>query len=117
MKKAETLETCIASILICNGWEMVTDFIPNETCIAIDQTNKKGCFSMCGLHLQHLWFFPSQNFRENFYNMYENIIEIFHSEGLRYVIFGNIGDDWETFKKNASFEEEYTISYTTVVMF
>lgn len=49
--------------------------------------------------------------------MYENIIEIFHSEGLRYVIFGNIGDDWETFKKNASFEEEYTISYTTVVMF
>ncbi|VTJ92098.1 Hypothetical predicted protein, partial [Marmota monax] len=59
-----------------------------------------------------------KEFQRGFYKVCDKeIIEIFHPEELKDVIVGNTDYDWETFEKNASYEQGYNNSHPTIVMF
>uniref|UniRef100_A0A8C0WSR7 HECT domain-containing protein n=1 Tax=Castor canadensis TaxID=51338 RepID=A0A8C0WSR7_CASCN len=59
-----------------------------------------------------------EEFQRGFYRVCDKeIIEFFHPEELKDVIVGYTDYDWETFEKNASYEQGYNNSHPTIVMF
>ncbi|KAF3825016.1 hypothetical protein GH733_005650 [Mirounga leonina] len=96
-----------------------TDLIPNGSCIIVDQTNKRDYISKCvnyifNISVKALY----EEFQRGFYRVCDkDIIEFFHPEELKDVIIGNTDYDWETFEKNAHYEEGYDNSHPTIVMF
>ncbi|XP_077925074.1 E3 ISG15--protein ligase HERC5 isoform X3 [Halichoerus grypus] len=96
-----------------------TDLIPNGSGIIVDQTNKRDYISKCvnyifNISVKALY----EEFQRGFYRVCDkDIIEFFHPEELKDVIIGNTDYDWETFEKNAHYEEGYDNSHPTIVMF
>lgn len=95
------------------------DLIPNGRCIIVDQTNKRDYVSKCVNYIFNISVKAVyEEFQRGFYKVCEkDIIEFFHPEELKDVIVGNTDYDWETFEKNAHYEEGYDNSHPTIVMF
>uniref|UniRef100_A0A673UWZ9 HECT and RLD domain containing E3 ubiquitin protein ligase 5 n=2 Tax=Suricata suricatta TaxID=37032 RepID=A0A673UWZ9_SURSU len=95
------------------------DLIPNGRCIIVDQTNKRDYVSKCVNYIFNISVKAVyEEFQRGFYRVCEkDIIEFFHPEELKDVIIGNTDYDWETFEKNARYEEGYDSSHPTIVMF
>uniref|UniRef100_A0A8C5YY71 HECT and RLD domain containing E3 ubiquitin protein ligase 5 n=1 Tax=Marmota marmota marmota TaxID=9994 RepID=A0A8C5YY71_MARMA len=93
--------------------------IPNGSCIVVDQTNKRDYVSKCVDYIFNISVKTVyKEFQRGFYKVCDKeIIEIFHPEELKDVIVGNTDYDWETFEKNASYEQGYNNSHPTIVMF
>ncbi|KAM9086669.1 E3 ISG15--protein ligase HERC5-like isoform 1-T1 [Megaptera novaeangliae] len=95
------------------------DLIPNGSHIAVDQTNKRDYVSkyvdyIFNISVKAVY----EEFQRGFYKLCDKeIIEFFHPEELRDVIIGNTDYDWETFEKNARYEQGYDSSHPTIVMF
>ncbi|XP_032717734.1 E3 ISG15--protein ligase HERC5 isoform X1 [Lontra canadensis] len=95
------------------------DLIPNGSCVIVDQTNKRDYVSkyvnyIFNISVKALY----EEFQRGFYKVCDkDIIEFFHPEELKDVIIGNTDYDWETFEKNAHYEEGYDNSHPTIVMF
>ncbi|KAM6177235.1 LOW QUALITY PROTEIN: E3 ISG15--protein ligase HERC5 [Erethizon dorsatum] len=95
------------------------DLIPNGGRIAVNQTNKKDYVSKCVDYIFNISVKAVyEEFQRGFYKVCDKeIIGVFHPEELRDVIIGNTDYDWETFEKNANYEEGYNSSHPTIVMF
>ncbi|XP_047422955.1 E3 ISG15--protein ligase HERC5 isoform X2 [Sciurus carolinensis] len=95
------------------------DLIPNGSCIVVNQTNKRDYISKCVDYIFNISVKAVyEEFQRGFYKVCDKeIIEIFHPEELKDVIVGNTDYDWETFEKNASYEQGYNNSHPTIVMF
>uniref|UniRef100_A0A8C5W0D1 HECT and RLD domain containing E3 ubiquitin protein ligase 5 n=1 Tax=Microcebus murinus TaxID=30608 RepID=A0A8C5W0D1_MICMU len=95
------------------------DLIPNGSCIIVDQTNKRDYVSKCVDYIFNISVKPVYDeFERGFYKVCDKeIIEFFHPEQLKDVVVGNTDYDWETFEKNAQYEQDYDSSHPTIVMF
>ncbi|XP_021116722.1 E3 ISG15--protein ligase HERC5 isoform X2 [Heterocephalus glaber] len=95
------------------------DLVPNGSGIPVNQTNKKDYVSKCVDYIFNISIKAIYDeFQRGFYKVCDKeIIGVFHPEELRDVIVGNTDYDWETFEKNASYEEGYNNSHPTIVMF
>ncbi|XP_020030081.2 E3 ISG15--protein ligase HERC5 isoform X1 [Castor canadensis] len=95
------------------------DLIPNGSCIAVNQTNKRDYVSQCVDYIFNISVkVVYEEFQRGFYRVCDKeIIEFFHPEELKDVIVGYTDYDWETFEKNASYEQGYNNSHPTIVMF
>ncbi|XP_039074362.1 E3 ISG15--protein ligase HERC5 isoform X2 [Hyaena hyaena] len=95
------------------------DLIPNGSCIIVDQTNKRDYVSKCVNYIFNISVKAVyEEFQRGFYKVCEkDIIEFFYPEELKDVIIGSTDYDWETFEKNAHYEEGYDNSHPTIVMF
>uniref|UniRef100_A0A8C8YIH1 HECT and RLD domain containing E3 ubiquitin protein ligase 5 n=1 Tax=Prolemur simus TaxID=1328070 RepID=A0A8C8YIH1_PROSS len=95
------------------------DLIPNGSCIIVDQTNKRDYVSKCidyifNISVKALF----EEFERGFYKVCDkDIIKFFHPEQLKDVVVGHTDYDWETFEKNAQYEQDYDSSHPTIVMF
>ncbi|XP_012502611.1 PREDICTED: E3 ISG15--protein ligase HERC5 [Propithecus coquereli] len=95
------------------------DLIPNGSCIPVDQTNKRDYVSKCINYIFNTSVEDAyEEFESGFYKVGDKeIIKFFHPEQLRDVVVGNTDYDWETFEKNAQYEQDYDSSHPTIVMF
>ncbi|KAG8511650.1 E3 ISG15--protein ligase HERC5 [Galemys pyrenaicus] len=95
------------------------NLIPNESCRIVNQTNKRDYVSKCVNYIFSTSVMAVyEEFQRGFYKVCDKeIIEFFHPEELKDVIIGNTDYDWETFEKNAHYEQGYDNSHPTIVMF
>ncbi|XP_058922820.1 E3 ISG15--protein ligase HERC5 isoform X1 [Kogia breviceps] len=95
------------------------DLIPNGSHITVDQTNKRDYVSKYVNYIFNIAVkVVYEEFQRGFYKVCDKeIIEFFHPEELKDVIIGNTDYDWETFEKNALYEQGYDNSHPTIVMF
>ncbi|XP_072611049.1 E3 ISG15--protein ligase HERC5 isoform X3 [Vulpes vulpes] len=95
------------------------DLIPNGSGIIVDQTNKRDYVSKYVNYIFNISVKAVyEEFQRGFYKVCDkDIIEFFHPEELKDVVIGNTDYDWETFEKNAHYEEGYDNSHPTIVMF
>ncbi|XP_023982445.1 E3 ISG15--protein ligase HERC5 isoform X3 [Physeter macrocephalus] len=95
------------------------DLIPNGSHITVDQTNKRDYVSKYVNYIFNIAVKAVyEEFQRGFYKVCDKeIIEFFHPEELKDVIIGNTDYDWETFEKNARYEQGYDNSHPTIVMF
>ncbi|XP_059970931.1 E3 ISG15--protein ligase HERC5 isoform X2 [Mesoplodon densirostris] len=95
------------------------DLIPNGSHITVDQTNKRDYVSKYVSYIFNISVKAVyEEFQRGFYKVCDKeIIEFFHPEELKDVIIGNTDYDWETFEKNARYEQGYDSSHPTIVMF
>ncbi|XP_006143351.2 E3 ISG15--protein ligase HERC5 [Tupaia chinensis] len=95
------------------------DLIPDGSCIIVDQTNKRDYVSkyvdyIFNISVKGVY----EEFQRGFYKVCDKeIIKFFYPEELKDVIVGNTDYDWETFEKNACYEQGYNSSHPTIVMF
>lgn len=95
------------------------DLIPNGSCIIVNQTNKRDYVSKCVEHIFNISVKAIYDeFQRGFYKVCnKQIIECFRPGELKDAIVGNTDFDWETFEKNAHYEQGYNSSHPTIVMF
>ncbi|XP_037385436.1 E3 ISG15--protein ligase HERC5 isoform X1 [Talpa occidentalis] len=95
------------------------DLIPNESYRIVNQTNKRDYVSKCVSYIFNISVMAVyEEFQRGFYKVCDkDIIEFFEPEELKDVIIGNTDYDWETFEKNAHYEQGYDNSHPTIVMF
>ncbi|KAM9237973.1 E3 ISG15--protein ligase HERC5 [Dugong dugon] len=95
------------------------ELIPNGSYIMVDQTNKREYVSkyvdyIFNVSVKAVY----EEFQRGFYRVCDKeIIEIFHPKELKDAAIGNTDYDWETFEKNACYEDDYSDSHPTIVMF
>ncbi|KAM6220950.1 E3 ISG15--protein ligase HERC5 [Rhynchocyon petersi] len=95
------------------------ELIPNGRRIMVDHTNKRDYVSKYVDYIFNTSVKEAyEEFHRGFYRVCDkDIIEIFHPEELREVIIGNADYDWEAFEKNAHYEQGYSRSHPTIIMF
>ncbi|XP_022438017.1 E3 ISG15--protein ligase HERC5 isoform X3 [Delphinapterus leucas] len=95
------------------------DLIPNGSHITVDRANKRDYVSKYVSYIFNISVKAVyEEFQRGFYKVCDKeIIEFFHPEELKDVIIGNTDYDWETFEKNARYEQGYDSSHPTIVMF
>nr|XP_036877066.1 E3 ISG15--protein ligase HERC5 [Manis javanica] len=95
------------------------DLIPNGSCVIVNQTNKRDYVSKCVDYIFNISVKAVYDeFQRGFYRMCDKeIIGFFLPEELKDVMIGNTDYDWETFEKNAHYEQGYDSSHPTIVMF
>ncbi|XP_058523035.1 E3 ISG15--protein ligase HERC5 isoform X1 [Ochotona princeps] len=95
------------------------DLIPNGSCIIVNQTNKSDYISKCVNYIFNISVKEVYNeFQRGFYKVCnKEIIQCFRPGELKDAIVGNTDFDWETFEKNARYEQGYSSSHPTIVMF
>ncbi|XP_066241171.1 E3 ISG15--protein ligase HERC5 [Saccopteryx leptura] len=95
------------------------ELIPNGGDIIVNQTNKTDYVSKCVDYIFNISVKGVyEEFQRGFYKVCDKeIITFFHPEELKDVIIGNTDYDWETFEKNARYEQGYFSSHPTIVMF
>ncbi|XP_059867961.1 E3 ISG15--protein ligase HERC5 isoform X1 [Delphinus delphis] len=95
------------------------DLIPNGSHITVDHANKRDYVSKYVSYIFNISVKAVyEEFQRGFYKVCDKeIIEFFHPEELKDVIIGNTDYDWETFEKNARYEQGYDSSHPTIVMF
>uniref|UniRef100_A0A8C6BDW8 HECT and RLD domain containing E3 ubiquitin protein ligase 5 n=1 Tax=Monodon monoceros TaxID=40151 RepID=A0A8C6BDW8_MONMO len=95
------------------------DLIPNGSHITVDRANKRDYVSKYVSYIFNISVKAVyEEFQRGFYKVCDKeIIEFFHPEELKDAIIGNTDYDWETFEKNARYEQGYDSSHPTIVMF
>ncbi|XP_024591916.1 E3 ISG15--protein ligase HERC5 isoform X2 [Neophocaena asiaeorientalis asiaeorientalis] len=95
------------------------DLIPNGSHITVDRANKRDYVSKYVSYIFNISVKAVyEEFQRGFYRVCnKEIIKFFHPEELKDVIIGNTDYDWETFEKNARYEQGYDSSHPTIVMF
>ncbi|CAK6432981.1 unnamed protein product [Pipistrellus nathusii] len=102
------------------NWDKTdVDLIPNGSSVIVNQTNKTDYVSKYVDYIFNISVMEVyEEFQIGFYKVCEKeIIEFFHPEELKDMIIGNTDYDWETFEKNARYEQGYDDSHPTIVMF
>uniref|UniRef100_H0XH44 HECT and RLD domain containing E3 ubiquitin protein ligase 5 n=1 Tax=Otolemur garnettii TaxID=30611 RepID=H0XH44_OTOGA len=95
------------------------DLVSDGSRILVNQTNKRDYVSKCVDYVFNISVKAAyEEFQRGFYKVHDKeIISIFHPDQLRDVMLGNTDYDWETFEKKAQYEQDYSSSHPTILMF
>ncbi|KAM6220949.1 putative E3 ubiquitin-protein ligase HERC6 [Rhynchocyon petersi] len=95
------------------------NLIPDGSSKPVDQTNKKNFVSKAvdyifNTSVEEVY----EEFQRGFFTVCDkDIIQYFHPEELRSAITGNTEYDWEEFEKNSVYDQGYSESHPTILMF